>query len=94
MIVGGIFKISVTFPNVSMTFPIASILIMGLYSHLYGICFKVYIAVSGKEFCQLAVAEEGSQFRGLISQKEKISMIKNWILWSTLKITGGGGLAS
>ena len=32
-IVGGIFNIFITFPNVYITFPIAVILIMGLYSH-------------------------------------------------------------
>ena len=36
-----------------MTYPIAVILIMGLYSHQHGVCFKVFIADSGKEFCQL-----------------------------------------
>ena len=34
-------------------------------------------------------AEEGSQFWGLISQKEKFSLVKNRILWRTLKIRGG-----
>ena len=34
-------------------------------------------------------AEEGSQFWGLISQKEKFSIVKNRILWRTLKIRGG-----
>ena len=41
------------FPNISMTFPIAFISIMGLYSHSHGVCFKVCIAISCKEFCQL-----------------------------------------
>ena len=50
MIVGGIFNGFIMFPNVSMMFPIAFILIMGLYSHSHGIYFKVFIAVSGKEF--------------------------------------------
>ena len=53
MIVGGIFNVFITFPNISMTFPIAIILIMGLYSHQHGICLKVFIAVSGEEFHQL-----------------------------------------
>ena len=34
-------------------FPIAGISIMGLYSHSHGVCFKDFIAVSGKEFRQL-----------------------------------------
>ena len=38
-----------------MTFPIAVISIMGLYSQSHGICIKVFIAVSGKEFHQLAI---------------------------------------
>ena len=41
------------FPNVSMTYPIVVILIMGLYSCSHGVCFKVFIAISGKEVCQL-----------------------------------------
>ena len=53
MIVGGYFNMFITFSNVSMTYPIALISIMGLYSHQHGICFKVFIADSGKEFCQL-----------------------------------------
>ena len=36
-----------------MTYPIAVISIMGLYNHLNGICFKVFIAVSGEEIHQL-----------------------------------------
>ena len=47
---GDILNVFITLPNVSMMFPIAFISIMGLYSHSHGICFKVFIAVSGKEF--------------------------------------------
>ena len=36
-----------------MTYPIAVISIMGLYSHKHGVCFKVVIADSGEEFRQL-----------------------------------------
>ena len=36
-----------------MTYPIALISIMGLYSHQHGVCFKAFIADSGEEFCQL-----------------------------------------
>ena len=39
--------------NVSMTYPIAVILIKGLYSHWYDICFKAFIAISDKQFYQL-----------------------------------------
>ena len=53
MIVGGIFNIFITFPNISMMYPMAVILIMGLYSHQHGICFKAFIADSGKEFHHL-----------------------------------------
>ena len=54
MIVGGIFNVFITFPNVSMTYPIAVVLIMGLYSRQHGVCFKALIADSGgKEFHQL-----------------------------------------
>ena len=53
MIVGGIFNVFITFLNVSMMYPIAVISIMGLYRHQHGICFKAFIADSGKEFCQL-----------------------------------------
>ena len=42
-----------TFPNVSMTYPIVLILIMGLYSHQHGVSFKVFIGDSSKEFRQL-----------------------------------------
>ena len=55
MIVGGVFNVFITFPNVSMAFPIVFILIMGLYSHSHGICFKVFIAISREEF--LSVSE-------------------------------------
>ena len=50
---GRYFNVFIMFPNVSMMYPIAFILIMRLYSHQHGICFKVFIADSGKEFCQL-----------------------------------------
>ena len=53
MIVGGIFNVFITFPKVSMTYPIVLISIMGLYSHQLGIYFKVFIPDSGKEFHQL-----------------------------------------
>ena len=52
MIVGGILNVFITFPNVYMAYPMAVILIMGLYSHQYGI-FNAFIADSGKEFHQL-----------------------------------------
>ena len=53
MIVGRHFNVFIMFHNVSMTYPIVFILIMGLYSHQHGDCFKVFIADSGEEFCQL-----------------------------------------
>ena len=53
MIVGGIFDVFIMFPNVSMRYPMAVILIMGLYSHQHGICFKAFIADGGEEFYQL-----------------------------------------
>ena len=37
------------FSNITMTYPIAVILILGLYSHWYGNCFKDFMAISGKE---------------------------------------------
>ena len=51
--VGSIFNVFITFPNVSIMFAIACISIMALYSHSHGICFKVFIALSGEEFHQL-----------------------------------------
>ena len=36
-----------------MTYPMAVISIMGLYRHQHGVCFKTFIADSGKEFRQL-----------------------------------------
>ena len=36
-----------------MTYPIVLILIMGLYSHQPGVCFKVFIGDSDEEFRQL-----------------------------------------
>ena len=48
---GRYFNIFITLPNISMTYPIVPISIMGLHSHLYGICIKGFMAVSGKEFC-------------------------------------------
>ena len=53
MIVGGIFNVFIMFPNVSMTYPMAVISIMALYSHQHGVCFKAFIAGSGEESRQL-----------------------------------------
>ena len=53
MIVGGIFNVIILFLNISMTYPMAVISIMVLYTHQPGICFKAFIAVSGEEFHQL-----------------------------------------
>ena len=50
---GRYFNVFITFPNVSMTYPIVLISIMGLYIHQHGVCFKVFIADSGEEFHQL-----------------------------------------
>ena len=50
---GRYFNIFITFPNVSVTYPIVLISIMGLYSHQRGVCFKVFIADNGEEFNQL-----------------------------------------
>ena len=46
---GRYFNVFITFPNISMTYPMAVISIMGLYSHQLGI-FKAFIADSGEEF--------------------------------------------
>ena len=40
MIMGGYFNIFIMFPNIPMTYPIVVHLIMGLYSHLYGILLR------------------------------------------------------
>ena len=45
------FNIFIKFPNVSMMYPIAVITIMEFYSHWYGICCEVFIAISSEEFC-------------------------------------------
>ena len=51
---GKYFNIFVTLPNVHMKYSIAVILIIGLYSYWYDVCFKVSMVVSGKDlFCQL-----------------------------------------
>ena len=47
---GRYFNVFITFPNISMIYPIVLTLIMGIYSHWYGICIKVFMALSGKEF--------------------------------------------
>ena len=36
-----------------MTYPMAVISIMGLYSHQHGVCFKAITTDSGEEFRQL-----------------------------------------
>ena len=36
-----------------MTYPTVVHSIMGLYSHSYGVCIKVFMAVSGEEFRQM-----------------------------------------
>ena len=41
------------FSNVSMTYPILVYFIVGLYSHSYGVCIKAFMAINGKEFCQI-----------------------------------------
>ena len=41
------------FSNVSMTYPILVYLIVGLHSNLYDICIKAFMAINGKEFCQM-----------------------------------------
>ena len=47
------FNVFIMFPNISMTYPITVISIMGLYSHQHGICFKAFIADSGEGFRHL-----------------------------------------
>ena len=49
MIVGGIFNVFIMFPN-AMTYPIACISIMGLYSHSHGICIKCLRPLVAKNF--------------------------------------------
>ena len=54
VIMGGYFNAIIMFPNISMTYPILFHSIVGLYSHSYGICIKAFMAVNGKEFCQIS----------------------------------------
>ena len=49
-----IFAGPVTFPKISMTCPILVYLIVGIYSHSYGVCIQAFMAVNGKEFCQMS----------------------------------------
>ena len=42
------------FPNVSMMYPILVYSIVGLYSHSHGVCIKAFMAVNGKEVCQIS----------------------------------------
>ena len=53
VIMGGYFNVFITFPYISMTYPIVVHLIIGLYSHSFGICIKVFVAVSGEEYCEI-----------------------------------------
>ena len=48
-------SIIITFPNVSMTYPILVYLIMGLYSLSYGVNIKVFMAITGKGYEYLAI---------------------------------------
>ena len=41
-----------------MMYPIVVILIMGLYSHRFCICIKVFMAASGKESCVLKMLKQ------------------------------------
>ena len=50
MIVGGIFDVFIMVPNVSIMNPIVLISIMGLYSHWYGVCIEVFMAIMAKNF--------------------------------------------
>ena len=47
---GSYLNVIITFPNISMMCSIVVILIMGLYSHCYGICLKVLCPLVGKNF--------------------------------------------
>ena len=49
----GYFNIFIMFCNVSMTHTVLLYLIVGLYSHSYGIYIKAFIVVNGKEFHQM-----------------------------------------
>ena len=53
MIVGGILMFFTMFLNVFMMSSIVVISIMGLYSQWYGVCIKVFIAISGEKYCQI-----------------------------------------
>ena len=50
VIMGAYFNVFITFPNVSMTYPILVYSIVGLYSLSYGICIKAFMAVNGENF--------------------------------------------
>ena len=54
VIIGGYFIGIIMFPNVSMTYPILCHSIVGLYRHSHDICIKAFMAIDGKEFCQIS----------------------------------------
>ena len=45
---GRYFEVFITFSNVSMTYPIVLISIMGLYIHQHGVSFKVFVVIVAK----------------------------------------------
>ena len=48
VIMGGYFNMFITFPNISMTYPILVHSNVGLYSHSYGVCIKAFMGVNGR----------------------------------------------
>ena len=50
VIMGAYFNVFITFPNVSVTYPVLVYLIVGLYSNSYGICIKAFVAINSEEF--------------------------------------------
>ena len=42
------------FPNVSMSCPIIVYLIVGLCSHSYVICIKIFMVINAEEVCQMS----------------------------------------
>ena len=47
---GAYFNIFIAFPNISMMYPIVVYSIVGLYSYVYGICIKAFMAINCEEF--------------------------------------------
>ena len=71
---GRYFNVFITFPNISMTYPLVLVLIMALYSHQHGVCSQPIVAKIPSANCVFYIRKQYNKFICIIDRRSLYRM--------------------